>query len=299
MALCGLMGFVKLWEALISGTALTHESFLHLPLESMVLSLVMLNFDFRLPGLLSIFAHVWVTWMAKHLLSTCYSTATMKFCLHTQCSSWHFSLPFWNRDPGSHSVLFFLSIPNVTFYPCILKGTVLSHLWVRRNYFLVRCYLKGRPSQKIRSLFSLCLYLLFFLFIIFFILMVIQLFPPSSIRHIPLLPTVEQYTSHFPASRSFLFDNLKYFEVSIVDYLWITLLRRRLGRDIGAIIFVHFPRKSMEAYHSGKIINVIPASSYGCKEYNVGACMPRTFNKSCLTISGMDLLPHQTFTESE
>lgn len=104
-----------------------------------------------------------------------------------------------------------------------------------------------------------------FLIYNFFILMVIQLFPPSSVRHIPLLPTVEQYTSHFPASRSFLFDNLKYFEVSIVDYLWITLLRRRLGRDIGAIIFVHFPRKSMEAYHSGKIISVIPASSDGCR----------------------------------
>ena len=81
--------------------------------------------------------------------------------------------------------------------------------------------------------------------------------------------------------------------------LWITLLRRRLGRDIGAIIFVHFPRKSMEGYHYGKIIKVIPASSDGCKEYNVGACMPWTFNKSCLTISGMDLLPQQTFTKSE
>lgn len=56
--LCGLMDFRKFSEALISETVLTHASFFKQLLESMVLSLLMLKFDFRLPGLLSIFAYV-------------------------------------------------------------------------------------------------------------------------------------------------------------------------------------------------------------------------------------------------
>lgn len=39
------MDYVKHLEALISGTALTHASCFHLPLETMVLSLIMLNLD--------------------------------------------------------------------------------------------------------------------------------------------------------------------------------------------------------------------------------------------------------------
>ena len=74
MVLCGLMDFLKFSEALISETVLAHASFFKQLLESMVLSLLMLKFDFRLPGLLSIFVYVWVapgiaTWMAKHPLT--------------------------------------------------------------------------------------------------------------------------------------------------------------------------------------------------------------------------------------
>lgn len=47
-------------------------------------------------------------------------------------------------------------------------------------------------------------YLTLCFFFSFLTPVVIQLFSASSIRHIPHLPAVEQYTSHLPASGSFL-----------------------------------------------------------------------------------------------
>lgn len=51
-------GYAELLEVLISATALTHASFFPLTLEAMVLSVVMLNLDFKLSRPLSTFAHI-------------------------------------------------------------------------------------------------------------------------------------------------------------------------------------------------------------------------------------------------
>lgn len=134
----------------------------------------------------------------------------------------------------------------------MLRGTVIPCLWVRRIYFLIRCYLKGRPSQKYKSLLSLCFYLLFFLFMrVFFFnfgsywvifcltYQMLSFFPNCISIHLTFICKHEV----------FLFDKLKYFEVSIVYYWWITILIKELEKDTGAIIFVHFPRKSMKGYY--------------------------------------------------
>ena len=116
-----------------------------------------------------------------------------------------------------HSVLFFLSRPDVTFYPCLLRGTVVSHLWLRRNYLQGRCYLKGRPPQKTESLFSQCFYLFNFMGFFFFFF--------NSGGYSVIFCLIYQTHSSSPNCRAidlsltcqwqFLFDNKKYFK-----YIW-------------------------------------------------------------------------------
>ena len=129
-------------------------------------------------------------------------------------------------------------------------------VWVRKTYFQIRCHLKGRYTHThththnqrfVFFFFSLCFYI-FFLFISLFIWVLTELFPASSIRPLSLLPSGEQYILHLLDSRSFSFYTLKYSGISIVRYLRIMPSRRGMGTDTGAVIFVYFPRGSMEGF---------------------------------------------------
>lgn len=172
-----------------------------------------------------------------------------------------------------------------------------SGLWIRKNHYQVKCYLKDRPSQK-KIVFT---FPIFIAFLIFKSICLFRwlLFPASSSIRLHSSPSCRAMHFTFTCQPKF---SLWYFQ--IVSCLRCPLFlastfRKGAGNKHWGIIFVCFPRKVIEGYHCSKIISVIITSFDGCKECNGGAQVPRTVSERRLTISLKELLSHHTFTKSE
>lgn len=120
-------------------------------------------------------------------------------------------------------------------------------LWVRKNYYQVKCCLKDKPSQKIKTVFSFpYFHLLSYLWVVcLFIPYLISCqkhcSPNSRAMHLIFMFTCQQkfstwYFQIFSCLRCPLF----------MDFTF----KKGVGNRHWGIIFVYFPRKLTGKYHS-------------------------------------------------